>query len=147
MSTRKILVVEDNPEERKIYSEYLGFVGGKTLKASNGEEGVRTAREQHPDLIILDLTMPVQDGWATIRILREDPETRRIPVIAVTSHHLARKRLTDAGFTGYLEKPVAPFRILEEVERCLGPLDEGEPSANSFPKSGLGASALSPPEN
>jgi len=147
MSTRKILVVEDNPEERKIYSTYLGFVGGTMLKARNGEEGVRAAREQHPDLIILDLTMPVQDGWETIRILREDPETRRIPVIAVTSHHLERKRLTDAGFNGYLEKPVAPFRILEEVERCLGPLDEGEPSASSFSRSGSLPSSLSPPAN
>jgi two-component system cell cycle response regulator DivK len=121
---KTILVVEDHPEERAIFSTYLRFVGGRLLTAPHGREGLRMAREHRPDLILLDLSMPVMDGWETIRRLREDAATSWIPVIAITAHHLEWERLEEAGFCGYLEKPIAPYRVLEEVERCLGSLHE-----------------------
>jgi CheY-like chemotaxis protein len=122
--SRTILTVEDNPEERKIFSAYLQFVGGELLEAANGAEGLRVALERQPDLILMDLTMPVMGGWEAVRRLQEHEETSRIPVIAITAHHLPRERFEEAGFRGYLEKPLAPYRVLREVERCLGPLVE-----------------------
>ena len=125
--SKTILIVEDNPEERRIFSTYLQFVGGRLLEASNGQEGLMVAREHRPELILLDLTMPVMDGWQMIRHLKSDPETHLIPVIAITAHHLPKNVLEEEGFCGYLEKPIAPYRVLEEVERCLGPVSpEGE---------------------
>lgn len=122
-----ILIVEDNPEERNIFSAYLQFTGGRLLEAADGAEGVRMAREHRPNLILMDISMPVLDGWGAMSRLQADPATHRIPVIAITSHHLPRARLDAAGFCGYLEKPIAPYRVLEEVERCLGPAyHEGE---------------------
>lgn len=120
--TREVLLVDDNDQERKIFSTYLQFVGGTVLEAENGEEGLRIAREHAPSLILLDLTMPVMDGWETLRRLKADRLTERIPVLALTAHHLDRKLLIEAGFCGYLEKPIVPFRVLKEVEACIGPL-------------------------
>lgn len=123
-----VLIVDDNPEERKIFATYLEFVGGRLLEAANGEEGLRIARERLPDLILLDLNMPVMDGWEMIRRLQEEPGIRRIPVVALTAHRLSWERLEDAGFCGYLEKPLAPYRVLEEIERCLGRINQPERS-------------------
>jgi two-component system, cell cycle response regulator DivK len=120
--SKTILVIEDNPEERNIFASYLEFVGGRLLEAENGERGLDLARTHHPDLILMDLSMPIMDGWETMRRLHADEETADIPVVAITGHHLPGARLEAAGFCGYLEKPIAPFRVLEEVERCLGPL-------------------------
>lgn len=119
---RTVLIVEDNVEERQIFSRYFRFVGGNVIEATDGEQGIRAAREHLPDLILMDLSMPIMDGWEAIRQLQEDTSLRRIPVIAITAHHLPRSTLESAGFCGYLEKPLAPFRVLNEVERCLGPI-------------------------
>lgn len=119
--SKTILIVEDSPEERDIISRYLEFVGCHLLEATSGEDGLRMAREYRPDLILLDLSMPVMDGWEAIRRLNEEPDTAGIPVVALTGHNLNRATLEEAGFCGYLQKPLAPFRILEEIERCLGP--------------------------
>lgn len=117
---RTILIVDDNPHERGIFSTYLQFVGGAVHLAGNGREAVRAAAADRPDLILLDLSMPVMDGWETIRRLKDDPSTARIPVIALTCQRVEWRRLREAGFCGYLEKPLAPFCVLEEVERCIG---------------------------
>jgi two-component system cell cycle response regulator DivK len=122
MRSRTILVVDDEPEERTIFASYLQFVGGTTVEANNGEEALDFAREVQPDLILLDITMPVLDGWGTMEELQRSPETANIPVIAVTAHQLDAHQLEGAGFCGYLEKPISPHRVLEEVERCVGRL-------------------------
>ncbi|MEX2374551.1 MAG: response regulator [Dehalococcoidia bacterium] len=119
---KKVLIVDDNLEERKIFSTYFQFVGGHVVEAPDGQEGLKAARDHQPDLIIMDLSMPVMDGWEALRRLQSDADLRRIPVIAVTAHHLPRSELEQAGFRGYLEKPLAPYRVLNEVERCLGPI-------------------------
>jgi CheY-like chemotaxis protein len=119
---RTVLVVDDNEHERAIFSRFLSFVGGQVIEAANGEEGVREAQEHLPTLILLDLSMPVMDGWETLRRLQANPLTEPIPVIALTARHLEWERLAEAGFCAYLEKPIVPVRVLREVERCIGPL-------------------------
>jgi two-component system cell cycle response regulator DivK len=119
---KTVLIIDDNDHERHIFSSFLRFVGGTVLEARNGEEGLRMAQEHLPTLILLDLSMPVLDGWETIRRLKQEPLTDWIPVIALTAHHLEWGRLREAGFSGYLEKPIVPFRVLEEVEHCIGRL-------------------------
>lgn len=120
--SKTVLIVDDNEHERRIFSHFLHFVGGCVLEAGNGEQGLRLAREHLPDLVLLDLTMPVMDGWETLRRLREEPLTGRIPVIALTAHHLDPAALEEVGFCAYLEKPIVPVRVMKEVERCIGRL-------------------------
>lgn len=129
--SRTILIVDDNPEERGIFSAYLHFVGARLLEAADGADGLAIAREELPDLILLDLTMPVMDGWEMIGHLQADVGLRTIPVVAITAHHLEWERLEREGFCGYLEKPLSPHAVLLEVERCLGALDarDAEPPA------------------
>ncbi len=123
MNRRTVLIVDDNEEEREIFARYLEFVGGEILTAGDGEEGLRLAENHLPDLILLDLSMPTLDGWETIKRLQQEPATASIPVLAVTAHHLPWEQLEEAGFCGYVEKPVVPYHLLEEVERCIGRLD------------------------
>jgi CheY-like chemotaxis protein len=123
--TRELLIVDDNPQERNIFATYFQFVGATVLEAENGEQGLHIAKEHSPSLILLDLSMPVLDGWETLRLLKADPRTHWIPVLALTARHLEWERLKEAGFCGYLEKPIVPFRVLEEVEACIGPLHGG----------------------
>jgi two-component system, cell cycle response regulator DivK len=127
MSTKSILLIEDNPEERAILHAYLEFTGGTVIEAENGAEGLRLARAALPDLILLDLRMPGMDGWQTLRHLQADPRTADIPVVALTAQRLEWSTAEEAGFCGYLEKPVTPFCVLSEVERCIGQL-RGQPS-------------------
>lgn len=121
-SGKLILVVDDNPAERDVFTTFLTFVGGRVIEAGNGVEALRLLETERPRLILLDLSMPAMDGWETMHRLHENPSTSRIPVIALTAQHLEWERLRDVGFHGYLEKPLAPFRVLEEVEACIGPL-------------------------
>ena len=119
---KTVLVIDDNPHQRAILSSYLEFVGARVVEAPNGEEGVRLARELRPSLVLLDLSMPVLDGWGAIRRLRTDPATAHLPVVALTATPSDWGRLKMAGFTSYLPKPIAPYTVLQEVERCAGRL-------------------------
>ena len=121
-AVKTVLVIDDNPHQRAILSRYLQFVGAKVIEASDGEEGVRLAREHRPTLVLLDLRMPVLDGWGAIRRLRADPATAHLPVVALTATPSDWARLKMAGFTSYLPKPIAPYTVLQEVERCAGRL-------------------------
>lgn len=117
---KTVLIVDDCKEQRDIFARYLNFVGTKTLQAENGRRGLERAHEEMPDLVLLDLAMPVMDGWETIRRLKQDPKTSRIAVIALTGKHLDFSELAAVGFCSYLEKPIVPFRVMEEVEACVG---------------------------
>ena len=119
-----VLLVDDNEHERKIFSTYLEFVGCTIITAEDGVDGLRLAEEVRPGMILLDLSMPRMDGWEMMKRLQESQALRRIPVIALTASHLEGDQVEEAGFCGYLGKPLAPYRVLEELERCLGPVSD-----------------------
>ncbi|HEX6751134.1 MAG TPA: response regulator [Longimicrobium sp.] len=120
--SRTILLVEDHEDNRIVYRTMLEHFGYRVLLAGDGGEGVRMAREHHPDLILMDVSIPVMDGWEATAALKADSATASIPIIALTAHALAadRERAVEVGCDGYLAKPVEPRRVLEEVRRFLG---------------------------
>jgi CheY-like chemotaxis protein len=124
MATKRVLIVEDNFDNRAIYSVLLQHAGYDVLQAPDGEEGVRLASRDHPDIILMDLSMPVLDGWEALKRLKSDPDTASIPVFALSAHVLFEgdfDRALEAGFAGYFTKPVEPKRVLEEINERIGP--------------------------
>lgn len=117
-----ILLVEDNADNRGIYRTILEHGGFQVLEAEDGGTGLRLARERKPDLILMDVSVPVMDGWQATRALKADPETRSIPVVALTAHALQadRERAKEAGCDGYIAKPALPRVVLAEVRERLG---------------------------
>lgn len=121
-SSKTVLLVEDNEDNRTVYRTILEHFGYEVIEARNGEDGVRMAREEHPDLILMDISIPVIDGWEATRMLKEDESTSDIPIIALTAHALAadRAKATEVGCDGYLAKPCEPRRVVAEVEKFIG---------------------------
>ena len=117
-----LLLVEDNEDNRIIYSTVLRHTGYEVIEALDGVQAVELARSRHPDLILMDISIPEIDGWEATKILRQDPATRDIPIIALTAHALAddRERATAVGFTAYLAKPIEPRAVVAEVRRWIG---------------------------
>jgi two-component system, cell cycle response regulator DivK len=116
-----ILLVEDNADNQAIYSIILAHHGYSVLQALDGERGVSMAREHGPDLILMDLTMPVIDGLEATRMLKADPATSPIPIIALTARAAAadQRAAEEAGCVSFLAKPVEPWKVAEEVRRVL----------------------------
>lgn len=116
-----VLLVEDDADNQEIYRLILTHSGYAVLQARDGETGVRMARHHAPDLILMDLTMPVIDGLEATRMLKADPATAAIPIIALTAHAEAedREAAVAAGCASFLAKPVAPTRVAIEVSRIL----------------------------
>lgn len=123
MTHKRVLLVEDNDDNRLIYATILLHRGYSVVEAPNGLDGVEKAAQHHPDLIIMDLSLPVMDGLEATRRIRANPDTSDIPVLAVTAHARPSDRETAirAGCDDYLAKPVEPRRLVEEVERFIGP--------------------------
>jgi CheY-like chemotaxis protein len=123
-----ILIVEDNPDNQTIYRTILEHFGYGVLTANNGDDGIRLAREGHPDLILMDVSIPIIDGWEATKILKADPTTANIPVVALTAHAMAadRAKAAEVGCDGYLAKPVEPRRVIEEVQKFVGEAAAGE---------------------
>lgn len=121
MTAKRILLVEDHEDNRNIYRTILEHYGYEVLVATDGQTGLRLAREAQPDLVLMDLSIPVVDGWEATRLLKLDESTRAIPVIALSAHALEedRVRAREAGCDGYLAKPVEPRKVLAEVARFL----------------------------
>ncbi len=121
MSKGHILVVEDNLDNYELVRAILEFAGYDTFLAVNGRDGVNAARKQKPDLILMDMALPEMDGWDATKRIREDPETARIPMIAITAHTLPmeRKRALDAGVDAYLSKPFDANQFIQLVESTL----------------------------
>jgi CheY-like chemotaxis protein len=117
-----LLLVEDNEDNRIIYSTVLRHTGYEVVEALDGVQAVSLARSLHPDLILMDISIPEIDGWEATKILREDPATRDIPIIALTAHALAddRERASAVGFSSYLAKPIEPRAVVAEVRRWIG---------------------------
>ena len=117
-----VLLVEDNDDNLRIYSTILTYSGYQVIEATDGEAGLLAARTKRPDLILMDVSIPKIDGWEVTRMLKADPLTASIPIIALTAHALAtdRERANEIGFDGYIPKPAEPRLVLAEVERRLG---------------------------
>jgi two-component system, cell cycle response regulator DivK len=116
-----VLVVDDYADSRDVYAEYLKYAGFRVAEAANGQEALDKVGELLPDVVIMDLSLPIMDGWEATRRLRRDPETRGIPIIALTGHVLAghSNRAKEAGCDAYLAKPCLPEELLEEVKSML----------------------------
>jgi two-component system, cell cycle response regulator DivK len=117
-----VLLVEDNEDNRIIYAMALRYAGYAVFEAITGTDGVHQARTKRPDLILMDISVPELDGWEATAILKADPATKHIPVIAVTAHALPgdEERSLEAGCDGYLAKPIPPAALLAEVDRRFG---------------------------
>lgn len=120
-NSRQILVVEDAPELLELIGIVLRNAGHVVLDAGTGEEGLRVALRQRPDLILLDIELPGLDGVGVLRELRANAALAAQPVIALTAASMKgdRERLLAAGFTGYLAKPVRPARLVQQIEPFL----------------------------
>ena len=129
MSMPLLLVADDVPDNRVILATVLEFHGYAVQQAQNGSEAVLLAGRDHPALILMDIEMPVMDGWEAARLLKQDARTAAIPIVAVTATDLRAdfNRLSAGGFCGYLQKPVPPRRILEVVKLCLMASEECRP--------------------
>jgi two-component system, cell cycle response regulator DivK len=116
-----VLVVDDLEDNRDMYCEYLGFEGMRAISAANGKDAIDMARAHLPDLIVMDLTMPVMDGWEATRILKAGATTKGIPVVALTSHALrgSDDGALRAGCDDFVAKPCLPQDLAEVVKRWL----------------------------
>ena len=121
MSKGHILVVEDNLDNYELVRTILGLADFDTFLAVNGRDGVTAARKQKPDLILMDMSLPEMDGWHATKLIRQNPETAHIPMIALTVHTLPidRKRALDAGVDAYLPKPYDAGQLIRLVEGVL----------------------------
>jgi two-component system cell cycle response regulator DivK len=119
-----VLVVDDFEDNRAMYAEFLTCSGYRVEQASNGEEAVELTHRLMPDVVVMDLSLPVMDGWEAIRRLKSDQGTTRIPIIALTGHALAvhSRGALEAGCDAFLAKPCLPDKLLETVEELLGKL-------------------------
>ena len=122
MQPKTVLIVEDQIEFLAIHKLYLESHGYRVLAATDGEEGVRSAREHRPDLILMDFTVPGLDGLRATARLKRDQSTRDIPVVLLTAHSYGSvgRRAREVGCEGYVNKPCDPRRVLQEVERRIG---------------------------
>jgi CheY-like chemotaxis protein len=118
----KILLVEDNEMNRDMLSRRLARKGYEVVIAIDGQQGIEMARSETPDLILMDMSLPVVDGWEATRQLKSAPETQSIPVIALTAHAMAgdREKAVEAGCNDYDIKPIELPRLLEKIEALLG---------------------------
>jgi two-component system cell cycle response regulator DivK len=121
VTPRRILVVEDNPLNLKLVRDVLQFAGYDVIEAHSGEEGVRAAQADPPDLVLMDLQLPGIDGTETLHRLRQGPLGRDVPVVAVTAFAMAedRERASMAGFDGYVEKPISVRELPGQIEAFL----------------------------
>jgi len=117
-----VLVVDDSPTETRVFVDALVKAGFRTESATNGEEGVRAARRLHPDVILMDVVMPVLNGFQATRQLQQDPETADIPIIMVTSKDQETDRAWGLrqGALDYLVKPVNAQDLVARVRKALG---------------------------
>ena len=117
----KILVVDDDADNRRIMQLTMLKAGYLVVLAVNGREAIAAAERERPDLILLDLSMPVLSGWETVKLLKSDERWKTIPVLAFTAHAMAgdERKVMEAGFDGYLSKPCVPGRAVEVVAARL----------------------------
>jgi two-component system cell cycle response regulator DivK len=129
-TSRLVLVVDDYADALSMYGLRLRFAGFRVAFATNGEEAVRKALAEPPALIVLDLALPIKDGWTVARELKGHPTTAKVPIIAVSGHVTSEyiDRAYEAGCDQFLPKPCSPDQLLSAVQ-CLLAAGAAEPSA------------------
>jgi len=117
----RVLLVDDYPDAREMYAEYLEFSGFDVVEAENGMEALQRAVETAPDIILMDLSLPVMDGWEATRRLKADKRTAPIPVVALTGHALAgiSEGAKKAGCDAFVTKPCLPEDLVKEIRKIL----------------------------
>lgn len=117
----KILIVEDNEMNRDMLSRRLERRGFAIVMAVDGQQGVDLTRSEKPDLVLMDMSLPVMDGWTATRTIKDDPELAKIPVIALTAHAMDgdREKAMAAGCDDYDTKPIELPRLLEKIGKFL----------------------------
>jgi CheY-like chemotaxis protein len=135
-----VLLVDDYPDAREMYSEYLQYSGFDVIEAGNGIEALERALEREPDIILMDLSLPVMDGWEATRRLKADRRTAGIPVVALTGHALAgiSEGAKQAGCDAFVTKPCLPEDLVREIRKLLD-----EPSTRKTRRSGKYAKTTS----
>jgi len=126
----RVLLVDDYPDAREMYTEYLEFSGFDVVEAADGMEAVQRAVDEAPDIILMDLSLPVMDGWEATRRLKADERTAGIPVVAFTGHALAgiSDDARKAGCEAFVTKPCLPEDLVKEIRKVL------DHSSNRAPK-------------
>jgi two-component system cell cycle response regulator DivK len=119
--SKHILVVEDQEDNRQILRDLLGSVGYELTEAENGEEAIAAVARRRPDLILMDIQLPVMDGYEATRRIKADPATKSIPIIVVTSYALSgdEGKARAAGCDAYVTKPYSPRQLLAKVREFL----------------------------
>ena len=119
--SKRILVIEDTEDNRRILRDLLTRAGFELIEATDGQSGVSMAAAHQPDLILMDIQLPIFDGYEATRRIKSNPDTRNIPIIAVTSYALSgdETKALAAGCDGYVAKPFSPRRILAMVQELL----------------------------
>jgi len=117
----KVLIAEDNAVNRELLRELLEARGYTVLEACDGQEALHMIEQALPELLLLDIGMPVLDGFAVVRRIRENPRLALLPVVAVTAYAMRgdREKILNSGFDGYLSKPLNPSALTEELDRLL----------------------------
>ncbi len=117
----RVLLVDDYPDAREMYAEYLQFSGFDVIEAANGMEALQRALDSAPDIILMDLSLPVMDGWEATRRLKSDERTAPIPVVALTGHALAgiSEGAKKAGCDAFVTKPCLPEDLVREIRNVL----------------------------
>jgi len=118
----KVLLVEDNEMNRDMLSRRLTRRGFQVVCAMDGQQGVDLTRSEKPDIILMDMSLPVMDGWEATRRVKSDAATRNVPVIGLTSHAMSgdREKAIEAGCDDYDTKPVELDRLIGKIERLVG---------------------------
>ncbi len=119
--SKRILIVEDHDDGRELLKDFLEYSGYTPILAANGDEGERLAKSEIPDLILLDISLPVKSGWDIARALREHDATQEIPIIALTAHVRPEdeEMAKEVGCSSFLPKPVKPKEVLKKIEELL----------------------------
>ncbi len=117
----RVLLVDDYPDAREMYTEYLQYSGFEVVEAGNGQEALQRAVDATPDIILMDLSLPVMDGWEATRRLKADQRTASIPVVALTGHALAgiSQGAKAAGCDAFITKPCLPEDLVKEIRKIL----------------------------
>lgn len=129
-----VLVVEDYPDAREMYAEYLRFSGFRVEEARNGEEALAKAQETVPDVVLMDLALPLMDGWEATRRLKSDRRTAKTLVVALTGHALAghAEGARRAGCDAFVTKPCLPDELVDVIRKLLAMRAEPKPGVDAL---------------